>query len=405
MQLRITSDWRYALRLALVSLLCVGTHGDDHVLQRRDTPRRKISVRSPGTGLPRSITIVTDTLLEDPIINSDAETLHPAHSWVIFGSTSEERPLRVELVTPTINDVPHGFAISVIELISDRDDVGNLDYALPTNVRRTITTLTATTRLQNVEIYDPYVGDADDAAKSADDAPFPVLWIAQQRATLLHRSKPVEDFFVIKDSHRFVEDLIGATGAFDISAPEDLIRVWGDRPYTPGTNAWARANAIEWGFLKRIVDSTREPGDLHYYWRNGLPSEDSNIGPKAVPLNHIFYEVRVSQPRLRTAPRQPSVLYVSELYLLERDGVRLYAAQRIKGPLAGFLRRSGQAILRHGPSIVRLSRDPHLTSDALSPSVMGALPLLLESDPTLKRPVTPVSPISTTSDSPETKRA
>ena len=99
---------------------------------------------------------------------------------------------------------------------------------------------------------------------------------------------------------------------------------------------------------------------------------------KAVPLNHIFYEVRVSQPRLRTAPRQPPVLFVNELYPLERNGVRLYIARRIKDPLAGFLRGSGPATLRHGPSVVRLSRDPYLTSGALSTSDMGALPLLLE---------------------------
>lgn len=380
-----------AVVLSILSLLAASQYCDD-VQQSRNILLRR------SRGQERTITLVTDTLRKDPMMIESGAIVYPAHSWVVFGATTEERPLRVELVSPIIGDVPHGLAVSVIELVSEREDIGDLGYPLPDKTIRTNVHERLTTTLRNAQLFDPHM--PSDSIGPILDYIFHARHQADSEQLLgpsLHTSC----------SHYFAESLVRLCIASDT---EELIGpLAGLIPWLGRPNVVARWKAEEWAKYKRafsltgqsLASSTIRNGLYRGFAHPGRPTGPSALGVrlKNIPIDHIFFEARLPQPRLRGAPRRPSVAALYELYPDVENGETVYRAGSITSPMAGLLQALPQSRFRHGQSIVRLSRDPYLTSGYLTADAIGSLPLLLTRLPSAPSP-TPTASSAPTSTSP-----
>lgn len=375
---------RHALLLSIAGLLLLMPgHCVDMPSVGSLSPSRG-SGATRGAGPERTITIVTDTSFGP---SADVYTPCPAHSWVVFGATAEEGPLRVEIVSPIINKINHGLVISVIELLSEREDIGELDYPVSVGVRRTNARLMKTTKLRNVEIFNPTLDffepgfDRDRVGRR----PSPVIALALQLNGLINM--PITKS--ARDSHSFVENLL-LRYEFGPNHPEDVQELLhcGSQPISPNAMArqlgkqWAEAERME--RLRLMISRQRggEAGQALSGWQLGKIAERL----PAIAMYHIFYEAPRPQPRTRGSLRQSPLQAVFELHAYTTvDRYRMSGARRILDP--NLYRAWVPSTFRHGGSLVSLSRDPRLTSGYFLYSEIGTLPRLLH--PTLRttRPV------------------
>lgn len=129
--------------------------------------------------LPRSITIVTDALVTDPVEPpgglSGSPPLYPSHSYIVFSSTSIDPALRVELVRPTGPDTgPLPLALAVTEYASiDPADEPQLAASPPPDgspfrpPERVVHRLRDGSLLTNAEIFSPSAVASGATAASA----------------------------------------------------------------------------------------------------------------------------------------------------------------------------------------------------------------------------------------------
>ena len=368
----------HGLLFSILGLLIAGARCDDD-LGNQSRPLRPRAATKKLLGLERTITIVTDAQQIDGLPGQYG-SLYPAHSWVIFGATDEDRPLRVELVSPIIDGVPNGLAISVIELASDREDVGEVDFPLPKDTTRYTDHVQQTTKLRNAEIFNPFAEPGSeatmadgllhtvlDAEKMAAEAlPHPVLALALKVSpSVMHGS--------MRSSHHFVQALV-CRGEFSVP----LRDMWWS------ANSVPRRLAMDWSLQKRqdAIGPDLSRSFSRWLWPTSHRDRDwlrvNQIMGINNPITHIFYEAAQSQPRLRGARRNPSVTSLFEIYAVPQSGETVYRAARILNPWKSLLKASPPSTFKLRQSTVTLSRDPRLTSGYLLPTEFGQLPLILQ---------------------------
>ena len=399
MLLVINQMWSHTLLFSILSLLIASVHSHAGI-RRRSTSHSPRAEPRRRAGQARTIKIVTDTLLEGEIVTENGKVLYPAHSWVIFGSTAEEGPLRVELVSPTIDNVSKGLAISVNELLGDGEDIGDLTFPLPVNVERTTLTVNGVTKLRNADIFDPIIDPATNAAMASGRIS-PVLKLAIRNRSIIREAQLPLGLSGATGSHLFAEMLVSQLGAIPLIPLEE----WSTTVNIDGENAIARGDSERWTYIKRFRSLLLSQPLESFYPHHSTDSTESlklshELGTIS-PVEHIFYEARATQPRMPGSPGRSSVVSILELDpVLRTDGSTSYKARRILDPWSNLLRGSRPSTFRHGSSIVKLSRDPHLTSGHLMPDQIGHLPLIFGPPTGLPTPAALPSSTSTSTSFP-----
>ena len=360
----------HALLLFEISLLLASVSGS-RALRRQ--PARLDRRGFPGTlrNQQRTITIVTDTLSEDALA-VDQDIIYPAHSFVVFGATDEECPLRVELVSPTVDGDSFGLAISVIELLNEREDIGDPQFPLPKDVSRSMVLLSRTTQLRNADIFNPLLDSSFDTMP-ADDHPHPVLEVAygthmRRPDSQLNPSGP--DSLGTLSSHRFVEVLL-CRPEFGHYTGDSLRQIWGTNPQVPGTNAFARFNGERWASAQRLSKLVKERPASEFFRRYPADSLEvlrvKQLMAAETPIEYIFFEARTSQPRSLNAPRRSSLATLFQLSPFVRAGRRIYWTWRTDRPWMGLIKIFVPSTFSRAKSVLILNRDPRLTSGNLLP--------------------------------------
>ena len=359
MRLEIFSRVTYALLLSALNILLLSEHcvealwNQSSSLSRSSSPIKRRS-------LPRTITIVTDTRLSDTISLLDDLTVNPAHSWVVFGATAEDRPLRVELVSPTVNGIPYGLAISVIELFGEREDIGDLDFPVARDVRRINTHLVATTELRNAEIFNPFPqSDIDSVAGQS-----PVLDLALESHLIVDHTWRWRGRNYLGNSHRFVEALL-LQPAFGTLVVAEMLVISEEPEKTLSGGDLARFKGELWAYFRRLLNvrGGRHPMFHRSVDRQSLRSD--HLLDKPIPVNHILFEARTSQSRVRATPGRPSVAVLFQLYSLMQDRKTVYKARRITNSWSRLALALDASSHSRGKCFVSLSRDPRWTSGFL----------------------------------------
>ena len=360
----------HALLLFEISLLLASVSGS-RILRRQPGRLNRRGLRGTQGNQGRTITIVTDTLSEDAIV-LDQEIVYPAHSFVVFGGTDEEHPLRVELVGPTVDDVPFGLAISVVQLLNEREDIGDPQFPLPKDVSRSMVILSRTTQLRNAEIFNPLLDYRFDTTP-ADDHPQPVIEVAygtHLRRPDLQFDPSSRDTLGTLSSHRFVEVLL-CRPEFGIYTADSLHQIWGTNPQVPGTNAAARFNGELWASAKRLSNLVRERPATDYFKRYPPDSPEvlrvKQLMVTETPIEYIFFEARTSQPRSLNGPHRSSLATLLQLSPLVRAGRRIYWTWRTDRPWMGLVNIFVPSTFSRATSVFVLNRDPRLTSGSLLP--------------------------------------
>ena len=377
----------HVLPLMVLTLFSTRTFCDRGVRNQSPSNRRRTLPSKKQKGLERSMTLVTDTL-EDAgtAVFCGRDILRPGHSFLVFGATAEEGALRVELVSPTIDGLPYGLAISVTELASSREDVGDLQFPMPAGTKRSNMLLERTTKLRNAQIFNPFLEPDTDTVMSPDQS-FPILEIALRHFSRTHDPLMSVSYKYGWNSHTFVEELARRP---DFGTPGGgPVRVLGNE------NIWARFAGACWALLQldRLeVDPSDIMKPLRDLIKARIPLDVKGARPvrrpgAATPIYHIFYEARAPRSSLLGDPSHSTVSAMFELFYTEGNLERQYGARKIKNPWKGLISALNLPTSHHSQPIVRLSRNPLLTSAALSSNEIGYLPSLLTSQ---ERPLTQV---------------
>ena len=344
------------------------------------------------TNPERTITIVTDTL--------HVESVHsvgpgPAHSWVVFGETANEKPLRVEVVSPIRYQNPAGLAVSVIELLGAREDIGELDFPLPAHTSRTNLRLKKTTTLRNIEIFDPSLEVYEPGVyiMGVERLPGPVLALALK---CRNKGKLYSIGDELQNSHGFAQALV-MREELGPNHPDDSQQVFPSWPVLGGPNTEARWYADRWAKNARI--EKMRPVFVPYHGRDRMMEFINEVSrelasrTRTIEMDHIFFEAPMPQPRSQGAPRQASVAAVYELRFRGHNFAGEFEVHRLMSPSSfqvwerlPYNRKL--APFHRGQSIVSLSRDPRLTSGYLLPDAIGSLPLLWKDPIRSSRPET-----------------
>ena len=329
----------------------------------------------------RTITIVTDTL---HVESAGLLGPGPAHSWVVFGETANEKPLRVEVVSPIRYQKPAGLAVSVIELLSAREDIGELGFPLPAHTSRTKLRLKKTTTLSNIEIFDPSLEVYEPGVYNmgVERLPGPVLALALQ---CRRKGKLYSIGDELQNSHGFAQALV-MREELGPNHPDDSQQVFPSWPVLGCPNTEARWYANRWAKNARI--EKMRPVMVPNYGRDRMLELINEVSRelasriRTIEMDHIFFEAPMPQPRLQGAPRQASVAAVYELRFRGQNVAGEFEILRLMSPSSfqvwsrlPYNRKP--APFHRGQSIVSLSRDPRLTSGYLLPDAIGSLPLLL----------------------------
>ena len=303
---------------------------------------------------------MTDTLHEDPIVSTYG-TDYPAHSWVVFGPTAEERPLRVEMVSPIVDNIARGYAISVIELRGEGEDVGDLDYRLPHGTTRTRQRLKRTTRLRNSELFNPLADPDTYSAKGKGGFPHPIV----KSALRLYLNSETPCCSSVSDvrlgSHDLVTTLLGQR-EFSPLMKADLQPNMDTSEYD---NYRARDMGQKWARAKRrsrfMPDPTKGAASQRLVTEN-LQRLGAISANTAIRNDQIFYEIRMPQPRLRSAPRRPPITFLFEIQRAKLYGRISSRVRCVIEPWMSLARALPLPPFRQSRPIVSLSRDPRLTS-------------------------------------------
>lgn len=157
-----------------------------------------LASRQLSGGANRKVTIVTDVLPTDgkpQNASGTPELVLPSHSWAIFGQTSTDSALRVELVRPIVGGQISGPAISVIDHLGMDFDAGQLGS---NRTERRTHTFECGHPLTNDQIFDPGFRSAQPSANPAPKAMSYVSRVWLQNAGL------------VDNSHQFVQLLLVA---------------------------------------------------------------------------------------------------------------------------------------------------------------------------------------------------
>ena len=203
MRLEIISIVTHALLLSALNILLLSKYCV-RALWNQSSSLSRSPLPIKWRSLLCTITIVTDARLSDTISLLNNLTVNPAHSWVVFGATAEDRPLRVELVIPTVNNIPYGLAILVIKLFGVREDIGDLNFPLTRDVRCIHTCLVATTELRNAEIFNA----SPQSNINSQPGQSPVLDLALESHSIVDLIWSWRRRNYLGNLHRFVEALL-----------------------------------------------------------------------------------------------------------------------------------------------------------------------------------------------------
>ena len=386
-------DWRSCSTLFSILSFMITTIQCDGDLRNQTLAVRWRNTEYQGTGLERTITIVTDRPDEDDVYLSGPDNFkRPAHSWVVFGATDEEGPLRVELVSPTIDGASYGFAISVIELVSEREDIGLAFYPLPSFTSRTQLPLIRTTRLRNAEIFSPSADLSIDNMRRRG-LPCPVLRLALRLCANCDNSPFSDQQDQRVNSHSFAEALFEEPEF----SPHLLTEFRHARRFQAFRNIQSRLDGLRWAHFERRLRLI-PARTLWSVLGGAYPKPEALRQLRAIhdvtPTDYIFYQAPRPQPRLRGAPRQPPLAYVVAIDRSDPSREARTQVRQIKTAWKGLLWDLPPSPRWHRDSIVSLSRDARLTSgdfiwtamDSLPPLQLGSTP---SDPPPLPEPSTP----------------
>lgn len=285
-----------------------------------------------GPAPERTVTVVTDTLAVDPVtIEGSKYPIFPSQAYILFGPTDREGPVKVELVTPTIDSVPRGLAISVMDFsqLSAPDLARQAVYPIPRGLTRKMHTLSVNTTMTNAQIF-------------------------FRRRSSTPKSTP----------RSMIEDLwleMGMTGGFNVykynfgDSNELALKILGLSPFVQPTTADETKQKEAADKLKdelKLVKTLMLMNGTE--WAIAQRTRNGRDGVARRPAEHIFYEI----------PAAPGSPLKDQRLLFEMD-------KRDTG-WTGIQWRMRRVTNQALADAAVLSRDPRLTSDVLPLSQRGS---------------------------------